>query len=87
MSGGVTTYYVKIVNPSTQLLAARISFTGVTSIDRTATQAVLTGSPGARNRLAAPNAIVPRASSVTVANGQRFAFPTSSVTILRITAK
>jgi len=48
MSGGVTTCYVKIVNPSTQLQAARIWFTGVTSIDKTATQAVLTGNPGAR---------------------------------------
>ncbi len=86
-SGGVTTYYVKIVNPSTQPQAVRISFTGVMSIDKTATETVLTGNPGARNTLAAPNAIVPQASSVTLANGRRFAFPASSVTVLRITAK
>ncbi len=34
-----------------------------------------------------PYAIVPQASSVTVANGQRFAFPATSVTVLQITAK
>jgi hypothetical protein len=45
-SRGVTTYYVKIVNPSTHLKAARISFTGVMSIDKTATETVLTGNPG-----------------------------------------
>jgi hypothetical protein len=72
--GDVTTYYVKIVSPSTQLLAAGISFTGVPSIDKTDTETALTGNPGTRNTLAAPGAIVPQASSVTVANGRRFAF-------------
>jgi hypothetical protein len=59
----------------------------VTSIDKTATQTVLAGDPGTPNTLAAPNAIVPQASSETVANGQRLAFPASSVTVLQITAK
>jgi hypothetical protein len=42
---------------------------------------------GTRNTLAAPNAIVPLTSSVSVGNGQRFVFPASSVTVLRIAAK
>jgi len=71
----------------TQLQAARISFTGVTSIDKAATQTVPAGNPGTWNTLAAPNAIVLQKSSETVANGQRLAFPASSVTVLQITAK
>jgi hypothetical protein len=85
--GDVTTYYVKIVSPSMQLQAAGISFTGVPSIDKTGTETALTGNPGTRNTLAAPGAIVPQASSVTVANGRRFAFRAGSVTVLQITAK
>jgi hypothetical protein len=59
----------------------------VTSIDKTATKTVLTGDPGARNTLAAPNAIGPQASGVTVADGRRFALPEGPVLVLQITAK
>ncbi|HEX5493026.1 MAG TPA: LamG-like jellyroll fold domain-containing protein [Mycobacteriales bacterium] len=84
---GRTTFYVKVVNPSTQLQSARISFTGVGRLDRTATETVLTGDPGARNTLATPDAVAPTTNQVRVGNGQRFAFPANSVTVLRITGR
>ena len=84
---GRTTFFVKVVNASTALQSARISFGGATRLDRTGTETVLTGDPGTRNTLTAPDAIKPSTTQVNVADGQRFVFPANSVTVLRLTGR
>jgi alpha-L-arabinofuranosidase len=86
--GGRTTFYVKIVNSGQQLQSARISFSGVTQIDGTATRTELTGDPSARNTLADPTAVAPSTRELTgVTASTRFTFPPYSVTVLRITGR
>lgn len=87
-SGGRTTFYLKVVNPSHQLQSARVGFTGVSKLDATYTRTVLTGEPSARNTLVKPTTLVPTTSNVAgLTNGKLLAFPADSVTVLKITGK
>jgi alpha-L-arabinofuranosidase len=83
--GGRTTFYVKVVNFSSQQQSARIQFQGVSRFDE-GTQTVITGDPTTRNTLANPNAIVPGAPKTLGAMGvnPRFTFPGSSVTVIKL---
>ncbi len=85
-SGGTTTFYVKLVNPTSLQHTARLSFTGVGHIDPTGTLTVLTGDPAARNTLAAPDTIAPVTKEVSgLSTSSRLVLPPSSVTVLRVT--
>jgi hypothetical protein len=85
-SGGTTTFYVKLVNPTSLQHTARLSFTGVAHIDSTGTLTMLTGDPSARNALAAPDTIAPVTREVSgLSTSSRLVLPPSSVTVLRVT--
>ncbi|MET3807479.1 alpha-L-arabinofuranosidase [Nakamurella sp. UYEF19] len=87
-TGGRTTFYVKVVNPSSQLQSARITIVNVASLDGTYTRTVLTGDPAARNTLAGPTTVVPVTTGVSgLTNGKLLTFPANSVTVLKITGK
>jgi alpha-L-arabinofuranosidase len=85
-SGGATTFYVKLVNPTSLQHSVRLSFTGVSRIDSVRTLTVLTGDPSARNTLAAPDTIAPATREVSgLSTSSRLVLPPSSVTVLRVT--
>ncbi|MEN3305934.1 MAG: hypothetical protein V7603_2136, partial [Micromonosporaceae bacterium] len=85
---GVTTLYVKIVNPTSQIQSARLSFFGVRSVNDSGALIQLTGDPSARNTLATPTAIVPQTRRVTgLGTVSRLTVPPNSVTVLRVTAR
>jgi hypothetical protein len=66
--------------------AARDSLQGVTRIDSTGAETVLTGDPLARHTLQAPDAVVPSTRELTgLTTSGRFQFPAYSVTVLRLT--
>ncbi|HEX6681721.1 MAG TPA: LamG-like jellyroll fold domain-containing protein [Candidatus Limnocylindrales bacterium] len=86
VQGGTTTFYVKIVNTTTQIQTARLSFHGVSSIDGTGTRTVLTGDPSTRNTLDQPGAVQPVTEQITgLGPSTRLSIPASSVTVLRVT--
>jgi alpha-L-arabinofuranosidase len=88
VSGGRTTFYVKLVNPTGQVQSAHLTFQGVTSIDGTGTETILTGDANTRNTLTSPNAIVPVVQQVTgLGTSSRLSIPPSSVIILRVTGR
>jgi alpha-L-arabinofuranosidase len=85
-SSGAATFYLKIVNYGGTRQTARITFQGVTRIDPTATESVITGDPLARNTLENPTAVVPSTQEVPgLTTSSRFSFPPYSVTVLRVT--
>jgi alpha-L-arabinofuranosidase len=85
-SGGRTTFYVKLVNPTSLQHTARLSFGGVGRIDSTGTLTVLTGDPSARNTLDEPDAIAPTTREVSgLGTSTKLLLPPSSVTVLRVT--
>jgi alpha-L-arabinofuranosidase len=85
-SGRNATFYVKLVNYGASRQTARITFQGVTRIDPTAVETVITGDPLARNTLDAPEAVVPATRDVTgLTTSSRFTLPGYSVTVLRVT--
>jgi alpha-L-arabinofuranosidase len=85
---GVTTFYVKIVNPTSQIQSARLSFFGVRSVNDAGVLIQLTGDPSARNSLADPAAVVPQTRRVTgLGDVSRLTVPPNSVTVLRVTAR
>jgi alpha-L-arabinofuranosidase len=86
VAGGVTTLYVKLVNPTDQLQSARIAVTGAGTVDGTGTRTQLTGEPAARNTLANPTAVVPHTTQITgLTPTPRLVLPANSVTVLRLT--
>jgi alpha-L-arabinofuranosidase len=87
-AGGRTTFFVKLVNPTNQLQSARLSFTGIGTIDGTATLTQLTGDPAAMNSIANPTAVVPTTREVTgLGQSSRLELPAMSVTVLRVTGR
>ena len=87
-SGGRRTFFVKLVNPTAQVQTTRLALTGVSSVDGTGTLTVLTGEPGARNTLAAPNSVVPQAKQVTgLAATTKLTLPANSVSVLVVTGR
>ena len=85
---GKTTLYVKIVNPTSQIQSARLSFSGVRSVSDSGVLIQLTGDPSARNTLANPAAVVPQTQRVTgLGTVSRLTVPPNSVTVLRLTAR
>jgi hypothetical protein len=75
-SGRNATFYVKMVNCGASRQTARITFQGVTRIDPTAVETVITGDPLARNTLAAPDSVMPATRDVSgLTTSSRFAFP------------
>jgi hypothetical protein len=85
-ASGKTTFYVKLVNPTSLQHSVRLSVSGVSRIDPTGTLTVLTGNPSARNTLDAPDAIAPVTTEVSgLSTSTRLVVPASSVTVLRIT--
>jgi alpha-L-arabinofuranosidase len=87
-SGGRKTFYIKLVNPTAQVQTARLSLTGVSSVDGTGTLTVLTGDPAARNTLAAPTAVVPRTKQVNgLAATSKLTLPANSVSVLLVTGR
>jgi alpha-L-arabinofuranosidase len=88
VSGGRTTFFVKIVNPTAQIQSARLSFVDIGSIDGTGTLTQLTGDPSATNTLANPTAVVPQTRQVTgLGLASRLSIPANSVTVLRVTGR
>jgi alpha-L-arabinofuranosidase len=83
--GKVTTFYVKLVNPTGMQQSVRIAFRGVSRVDPTGTLTLLTGDPSTRNTLTSPNAIVPQTSEVS--STSRLVLPPSSVAVLRVTGR
>jgi alpha-L-arabinofuranosidase len=84
-SGRVTTFYVKLVNPTGMQQSVRLAFRGVSRVDATAALTLLTGDPSARNTLADPTAIVPQTREVS--STSRVVLPSSSVAVLRVTGR
>jgi hypothetical protein len=85
-SGRKTTFYVKLVNPTAQVQTARLTFQGVTRIDGTGTETMLTGDPSTRNSLTSPSTLVPVTSQLTgLGLSSRVSVPANSVIVLRLT--
>jgi hypothetical protein len=88
VSKGVTTFYVKVVNPTAQTQSVRLSFSGVSKVDGTGTLTQLSGDPSAQNSLANPDTVTPRVTSLPgLGLTSRFVVPPNSVTVLRVTGK
>ena len=88
VQNGRTTLFVKIVNPTGQMQSARLTFQGVSTIDGTGTLTVLSGSPTARNTLAAPDTVAPAVRQITgLALSNHLAVPANSVIVLRVTGR
>jgi alpha-L-arabinofuranosidase len=88
VQGGRTTFYVKLVNTTSQIQSVRLSFHGVSRIDGTGTKTVLSGDPSARNTLTAPDTVVPVTQQITgVGQSTRISIPANSVTVLRLTGR
>ena len=81
-----TTFYVKIVNFSSQQQSAKITLDGVTSLDPTGTLTMLTSpDANARNTLTSPQAVVPTTSTVKMAGlSNRVSVPGKSVIVLKV---
>jgi alpha-L-arabinofuranosidase len=81
-----TTFYIKIVNFSSQRQSARITLDGVTSLAPKGTLTTLTGpDAGASNTLTSPEVIVPATSTITLAGlSSRVAVPGKSVVVLKV---
>ncbi|MEV4313631.1 LamG-like jellyroll fold domain-containing protein [Actinocrispum sp. NPDC049592] len=87
-SGGRKTFYVKLVNPTSQVQNTRLALTGVSSVDGTGTLTVLAGDPAARNTLSAPSAVVPQKKQVNgLAATTKLTLPANSVSVLVITGR
>jgi alpha-L-arabinofuranosidase len=84
-SGRVTTFYVKLVNPTGMQQSVRIAFRGISRVDPTGTLTLLTGDPSTRNTLTNPNAITPQTREVSTTS--RIVLPPSSVAVLRVTGR
>jgi hypothetical protein len=88
VQGGQTIFYVKLVNATSQIQSARLTFQGVSRIVGTGTKTVLTGNPSARNTLAAPDTVVPVTQQVTgLGLSTRMSILPNSVTVLRVTGR
>jgi len=85
---GTTTFYVKLVNATSQVQSARLTFQGIGRIDGTGTLTMLTGDPATRNTLAAPDAVAPVTRQITgLGASNRLSIPANSVAVLRLTGR
>ena len=85
---GTTTFYVKLVNATTQVQSARLTFQGIGRIDGTGTLTMLSGDPTTRNTLTAPAALVPVTREVSgLGMSNRLSLPPGSVAVLRLTGR
>jgi hypothetical protein len=86
--GKVTTFYMKLVNPTGMQQSARINFRGVSRIDPTGALTVLTGDPSMGNTLEDPDAIAPQTRDFGgLVMSSRVVLPPSSVAVLRVTGR
>ncbi len=82
--GGRTTFYLKIVNFSSQQQSAKLNFKGVSRFDE-GTQSVITGDPAAVNTITNQTKIAPTVKTLSgISLTPRFSFPGKSVTVIKL---